>query len=97
MRYSHFTRSASSIDFDAMDDSYFVDEFSSLFRWLGGLWTRRTREAVRRRDIEALRNLPDYLLRDIGVTRSDIPDAVRFGRRGRFGAGRLTSEADRPR
>lgn len=36
---------------------------------------RRTRAAIR-----SLSNLPDSMLKDIGISRGEIPDAVRHGR-----------------
>jgi uncharacterized protein YjiS (DUF1127 family) len=47
-------------------------------------WQTRRMEQIQ---IQRLNALDDSLLKDIGPTRSDVPDAVRFGRRlRRFGS-----------
>ncbi|CAN7188934.1 hypothetical protein LJR234_000555 [Mesorhizobium amorphae] len=38
-----------------------------------------------RRDQAWLEDLPDYLLRDVGIDRSEISSVIRFGGRGRRG------------
>ena len=43
--------------------------FTSLVESWAATWARR-------RDAKLLRNMPDYLLRDIGLTRDDVRDAV---------------------
>ncbi|MBK8159295.1 MAG: DUF1127 domain-containing protein [Rhodospirillaceae bacterium] len=51
--------------------------------WLIGLgtWLRRLIEAHRRRrDVARLESLPDHMLRDIGISRSEIDRSVREGR-----------------
>ena len=39
-----------------------------------------TKAWTTRREEEALMEMPDYLLKDIGIARADIPRAVREGR-----------------
>ncbi|MCB1331610.1 MAG: DUF1127 domain-containing protein [Maritimibacter sp.] len=43
-----------------------------------GLQARIQRGLRMRRDYQKLEDLPDYLLEDIGLTRSDVRDARRF-------------------
>lgn len=48
--------------------------------WLQKLHTRIERERDFRDAIDHLESMSDAQLRDIGITRSDIGNAVRFGR-----------------
>jgi uncharacterized protein YjiS (DUF1127 family) len=43
-----------------------------LRRWIGRMIERQIAVEARSRDIERLRAMPDYLLRDIGLTRDDV-------------------------
>jgi uncharacterized protein YjiS (DUF1127 family) len=45
-----------------------------------GLIAAINRERKIRRSLNELSSWPDYMLRDIGLTRSDVERAVRFGR-----------------
>lgn len=51
--------------------------------WVRAVWSGLSRLAARRRDAEQLRDLPDYLLRDLGISRYEIEDAVHCDRLGR--------------
>ena len=41
-------------------------------RWIGRMLEERMATEARNRDVERLRDMPDYLLRDIGLTRHDV-------------------------
>lgn len=47
---------------------------------LGAVWSTLVKHARMRRDAERLRNMDDRMLRDIGLTRSEVEGAVRHGR-----------------
>lgn len=53
---------------------------ASLRRWYTAIDERLARERETREAIEHLEAMSDAQLRDIGITRADIADAVRFGR-----------------
>jgi uncharacterized protein YjiS (DUF1127 family) len=61
-----------------------ASEPSSLSAWLGGVALRAARAIARelriRRDMRHLMAMDDRMLKDIGLTRADIGDAVRYGR-----------------
>ena len=52
----------------------------SLARILTGFFKKRFKECRIARDQKRLESFPDYLLRDIAVSRSDIARTVRGGR-----------------
>ena len=54
--------------------------FASLRRWYAEIDARIARERENREAVEHLEAMSDAQLRDIGLTRGDIADAVRFGR-----------------
>ncbi len=54
--------------------------FERLSRLLAAWRERIRQESVHREAIEHLESMSDAQLRDIGITRADIADAVRFGR-----------------
>ena len=41
-------------------------------RWIGRMLDGAVAADARRRDTERLRTMPDYLLKDIGLTRDDV-------------------------
>jgi len=47
---------------------------------IDGMWARLVKRGQMRRDAERLRAMDDRLLRDIGLTRSEIESALRHGR-----------------
>jgi len=51
--------------------------------WLQEAWHGYLERRAQYRAIQALRQLDDHMLRDIGIHRSEIPSAVVHGREGR--------------
>lgn len=58
----------------------FRDVATSAVRTVEGFWKRVRRVAKARRDEKHLRSLPDRMLKDIGIHRSEIATVVRHGR-----------------
>lgn len=56
------------------------DALASLRHWYVKFDARVARDREAREAIEHLESMSDAQLRDIGITRADIADAVRFGR-----------------
>jgi uncharacterized protein YjiS (DUF1127 family) len=55
--------------------------FASGVSWIGvQIASAIARELRIRRDTQRLMDMSDHLLKDIGLRRADIPDAVRYGR-----------------
>lgn len=57
-----------------------ADYVASAFTAVYDAYVRMAEEARKRRDRDHLYAMPDYLLKDIGVSRSEIDRAITFGR-----------------
>ena len=62
-------------EFDAATGRDFLSIFRKPFQWVAKAATHRT-EFAARRDLTDLLSLDDHLLRDMGLTRDDIWQAV---------------------
>jgi uncharacterized protein YjiS (DUF1127 family) len=56
------------------------DLFGRFWAWPAAALALCAKARSTRRDEEALMEMPEYLLKDIGIARADIPRAVREGR-----------------